>query len=81
MKVVGMEGMEATNSIYSMQKRVAIYCRVSTMDQSTEMQRSDLRRYCEQRGVEIFGASGFRMGSLTAWCVGGLIGWPVRPSI
>lgn len=24
------------------------------MDQSIEMQRSDLRRYCEQRGVEIF---------------------------
>ena len=33
---------------------VAIYCRVSTMDQSIEMQRSDLRRYCDQRGVEIF---------------------------
>jgi len=34
--------------------KVSIYCRVSTMDQSIEMQRSDLRRYCEQRGFEIF---------------------------
>jgi len=33
---------------------VAIYCRVSTTDQSIEMQRSDLRRYCDQRGFEVF---------------------------
>jgi DNA invertase Pin-like site-specific DNA recombinase len=33
---------------------VAIYCRVSTTEQSVEMQRLDLRRYCEQRGLEIF---------------------------
>ena len=34
--------------------KVAIYCRVSTAEQSIEMQRSDLRRYGEQRGFEIF---------------------------
>jgi len=34
--------------------KVSIYCRVSTVDQSVEMQRSDLRRYCEQRSFEIF---------------------------
>jgi DNA invertase Pin-like site-specific DNA recombinase len=34
--------------------KVAIYCRVSTAEQSIEMQRSDLRRYWEQRGFEIF---------------------------
>ncbi|MDE3040761.1 MAG: recombinase family protein [Nitrospirota bacterium] len=33
--------------------KVSIYCRVSTIDQSVEMQRSDLSRYCEQRGFEI----------------------------
>ncbi len=36
------------------QKRVAIYCRVSTQDQKTDMQISDLRRYCQDRGFEIF---------------------------
>ena len=34
--------------------KVAIYTRVSTQDQSVEMQVSDLRRYCEQRGFEIY---------------------------
>jgi DNA invertase Pin-like site-specific DNA recombinase len=33
---------------------IAIYCRVSTFEQSVDMQCSDLRRYCEQRGFEIF---------------------------
>ena len=33
---------------------VAIYCRVSTTEQSVEMQRLDLQRYCEQRGLEVF---------------------------
>jgi len=33
--------------------KIAIYTRVSTQDQSVEMQTSDLRRYCEQRGFEI----------------------------
>jgi DNA invertase Pin-like site-specific DNA recombinase len=40
-----------------MGKRTAIYCRVSTKDQSTENQKRDLIRYCEQREltiVEIF---------------------------
>ena len=34
--------------------RVAVYCRVSTQDQSVSMQLEDLRRYCEQRGFEIY---------------------------
>lgn len=33
---------------------VAMYTRVSTQDQSVEMQLSDLRKFCEQRGFEIF---------------------------
>jgi len=33
--------------------KVAIYYRVSTTDQSIDMQRSDLQRYCEQRDWEI----------------------------
>ena len=35
-------------------KRVAIYTRVSTSEQSVDMQTSDLRHYCEQRGFEIY---------------------------
>lgn len=35
-------------------EKVAIYVRVSTDEQSTEMQTSDLTRYCEQRGFEIY---------------------------
>jgi DNA invertase Pin-like site-specific DNA recombinase len=35
-------------------KRVAIYSRVSTNDQSVDMQVSDLRQYCEQRGFKIY---------------------------
>ena len=31
-------------------KTAALYCRVSTSDQSTAMQRLDLRRYCKERG-------------------------------
>jgi len=34
--------------------KVALYCRVSTSDQSTAMQVEDLRRYCKQRGLAIF---------------------------
>jgi DNA invertase Pin-like site-specific DNA recombinase len=34
-------------------KRVAIYERISTVDQSVDMQDADLRRYCEQRGLEV----------------------------
>ena len=34
--------------------KVALYTRVSTQDQSTDLQRSDLKRYCEQRGLEIY---------------------------
>ena len=34
--------------------KVAIYTRVSTNDQSVQMQTSDLKRYCDQRGFEVF---------------------------
>ena len=34
--------------------KVALYTRVSTQDQSVEMQLSDLRKYCEQRGFEVY---------------------------
>jgi len=34
--------------------KVAIYTRVSTNDQSVEMQTSDLKRYCDQRGFELY---------------------------
>ena len=37
-----------------MKKRVAIYCRVSTSDQSPENQLLDLRRFVESRGFEIY---------------------------
>ncbi len=33
-------------------KRAAIYVRVSTMDQHTELQETELREYCEHRGWE-----------------------------
>lgn len=35
-------------------KKAAIYTRVSTQDQSVDMQVSDLRRYCEQRSFEVY---------------------------
>jgi len=34
--------------------RVAIYCRVSTSDQNCDLQRSDLIRYCGDRGWSIY---------------------------
>lgn len=34
--------------------KVALYTRVSTNDQSVEMQTQDLKRYCDQRGFEVF---------------------------
>ena len=34
--------------------KVALYSRVSTENQSVDMQLSDLRRYCDQRGFEIY---------------------------
>ena len=37
-----------------MKTKIALYTRVSTQDQSVEMQITDLRRYCEQRGFQIF---------------------------
>ncbi len=35
-------------------KRVAVYVRVSTKDQSVDMQLNDLRRYSKERGFKIF---------------------------
>ena len=37
-----------------MEKRVAIYVRVSTKDQSVDMQLNDLERYSRERGLNIF---------------------------
>ena len=37
-----------------MTKRVAIYVRVSTKDQSVEMQLHDLERYSKERGLNVF---------------------------
>ena len=34
--------------------KVALYTRVSTNEQSVDMQLSDLRRYCEQQGFKIY---------------------------
>jgi DNA invertase Pin-like site-specific DNA recombinase len=34
--------------------KVALYTRVSTNDQSVEMQTSDLKSYCDQRGFEVY---------------------------
>ena len=34
--------------------KIALYARVSTQDQSVDMQTSDLRHYCEQRGFEVY---------------------------
>ena len=34
--------------------KVALYCRVSTLDQSVAMQQADLQRYAEQRDFEIY---------------------------
>lgn len=38
----------------SYMKKSALYVRVSTLEQSPEMQLSDLRRYAQQRGFEIY---------------------------
>ncbi len=49
---MGKERSELTNEEESM--KIAIYTRVSTHDQSVEMQLSDLRRYCEERRFKVF---------------------------
>jgi|GEM_PF-3567232 len=36
-----------------MAKKVAIYCRVSTKEQTTDNQTLDLKRFCEHRDLEI----------------------------
>jgi DNA invertase Pin-like site-specific DNA recombinase len=33
--------------------KVAIYCRVSTVDQSTDLQLNELREYCQRRGWDV----------------------------
>ena len=33
--------------------KACLYCRVSTADQSVEMQRLDLLRFCEQRSIVV----------------------------
>ena len=45
---------KVSDSIKGRNVKVGLYSRVSTQDQSVEMQVSDLRRYCEQRGFEIY---------------------------
>ncbi len=35
-------------------KRVALYVRVSTKDQSVDMQLNDLQRYSKERGFKVF---------------------------
>jgi DNA invertase Pin-like site-specific DNA recombinase len=37
-----------------MKTKIAIYTRVSTQDQSVDMQITELRRYCEQRGFQTY---------------------------
>jgi len=37
-----------------MKKKVAVYVRVSTKDQSVDMQLNDLERYSRERGLEVF---------------------------
>ena len=37
-----------------MKKRVAVYVRVSTKDQSVDMQLNDLERYSRERGLDVF---------------------------
>jgi DNA invertase Pin-like site-specific DNA recombinase len=34
--------------------KIALYTRVSTQDQSVDIQISDLRRYCKERGFEVY---------------------------
>ena len=37
-----------------MEKRIAVYVRVSTKDQSVDMQLNDLERYSRERGLDVF---------------------------
>ena len=43
-----------SDSVKGRNMKVALYSRVSTQDQSVEMQVADLKRYCEQRGFQTF---------------------------
>ncbi len=49
-----MAANNSTRSVTGTTPRVAIYCRVSTSDQSTESQLLDLRRYVRERGWLLF---------------------------
>jgi DNA invertase Pin-like site-specific DNA recombinase len=46
------EESETGEEAVSDRKRVAIYLRVSTVEQETDLQESELREYCERRGWE-----------------------------
>jgi len=52
----GPYGLDLQNqqSLGEMTMLAALYERVSTQDQSVDMQRFDLQRYCEQRGFEVY---------------------------
>ena len=49
-----MANRNSTNNSTPHSTRVAIYCRVSTLDQSTDSQLLDLKRYIQERGWHIF---------------------------
>lgn len=44
-----------TKSLYDNRVKTAVYCRVSTADQSCDLQRRELNEYCQRRGWQIVG--------------------------
>jgi len=55
--IVDKNGVQRYNKVMEANKKTALYLRVSTSDQSTELQRSELLAYCNARGfsdVEIY---------------------------
>jgi len=55
--IVDKNGVMRYNKIMEANKKIALYLRVSTSDQSTELQSSELLAYCKARGfndVEIY---------------------------
>ncbi len=47
--------MNRTKITYDNYMNVALYCRVSTADQSCDLQRQELNEYCQRRGWQIAG--------------------------
>lgn len=47
---MGKEETEETKKEMNQQKRAAIYVRVSTAEQETDLQEAELKEYCERRG-------------------------------